>query len=37
MKSDYVYVMEFDGQKIRHMTIWNAGWSMVELGDLISV
>jgi hypothetical protein len=28
-----VYVMEFDGEKIRHMTkIWHAGWSMKELG-----
>src|SRR5262249_47105791 len=26
-RTDYVYVMEFDGDKIRHMTkIWNAGW-----------
>jgi predicted ester cyclase len=32
-KSDYVYVMEFDGEKIRHMTkIWHAGWAMKELG-----
>lgn len=31
--TDYVYVMEFDGGKIRHMTkIWNAGWAMKELG-----
>ena len=31
--TDYVYVMEFDGDKIRHMTkIWNAGWAMRELG-----
>jgi predicted ester cyclase len=31
--SDYVYVMYFDGEKIRHMTkIWNAGWAMKELG-----
>ena len=31
--SDYVYVMEFAGDKIRHMTkIWNAGWAMKELG-----
>jgi predicted ester cyclase len=31
--SDYVYVMEFDGDKIRHMTkIWNAGWALRELG-----
>jgi predicted ester cyclase len=32
-KSDYVYVMEFEGDKIRHMTkIWHAGWAMKELG-----
>lgn len=31
--TDYVYCMEFDGDKIRHMTkIWNAGWAMKELG-----
>ncbi len=31
--ADYVYVMELDGDKIRHMTkIWNAGWSLRELG-----
>lgn len=31
--SDYVYVMEFDGDKIRHMTkIWHAGWAVKELG-----
>jgi predicted ester cyclase len=31
--SDYVYVMEFDGDKIRHMTkIWHAGWAMKDLG-----
>ena len=31
--SDYVYVMEFEDGKIRHMTkIWNAGWAMKELG-----
>ena len=31
--ADYVYVMEFDGDKIRHMTkIWNAGWALKELG-----
>lgn len=31
--ADYVYVMEFDGDRIRHMTkIWNAGWSMRALG-----
>jgi predicted ester cyclase len=33
VRSDYVYVMEFEGDKIRHMTkIWNAGWAMKELG-----
>lgn len=32
-KSDYVYVMEFDGDKIKHMTkIWHAGWALRELG-----
>lgn len=31
--SDYVYVMDFDGDRIRHMTkIWNAGFAMRELG-----
>ena len=31
--SDYVYVMQFEDGKIRHMTkIWNAGWAMNELG-----
>ena len=31
--ADYVYVMEFSGDKIRHMTkIWNAGLAMKELG-----
>ena len=31
--TDYVYVMEFEGDKIRHMTkIWNAGWAMKQLG-----
>jgi predicted ester cyclase len=33
VKTDYVYVMEFDGDKIRHMTkIWHAGLAMKELG-----
>ena len=33
MKTDYVYVMEFDGEKIRHMTkIWHAGLAMKDLG-----
>jgi len=32
-RSDYVYVMDFDGDRIRHMTkVWNAGWAMKELG-----
>jgi predicted ester cyclase len=32
-KTDYVYVMEFEGDKIRQMTkIWNSGWAMRELG-----
>jgi predicted ester cyclase len=32
-RSDYVYAMEFEGEKIRHMTkIWNAGWALKELG-----
>ena len=31
--TDYVYVMEFAGDKIRHMTkIWNAGWAIRDLG-----
>jgi len=31
--SDYVYVMEFEDGKIRHMTkIWNAGWALKDLG-----
>ena len=31
--SDYVYVMRFDGDKIRHMTkIWNDGFALHELG-----
>jgi predicted ester cyclase len=31
--SDYVYVMNFEADKIAHMTkIWNAGWAMRELG-----
>jgi predicted ester cyclase len=33
LESDYVYVMEFAGEKIRHMTkIWNSGSAMCELG-----
>jgi predicted ester cyclase len=31
--TDYVYVMDFDGDKIKHMTkIWNSGWALKELG-----
>ena len=31
--TNYVYAMEFDGIKIKHMTkIWNPGWTMNELG-----
>jgi predicted ester cyclase len=33
VRSDYVYVMEFDGDRIHHMTkIWHAGLAMKELG-----
>lgn len=33
ISTDYVYVMEFEGDKIRHMTkIWNAGWALKQLG-----
>jgi predicted ester cyclase len=33
IKTDYVYVMDFAGEKIRHMTkIWHAGLVMKELG-----
>ena len=32
-QTDYVYVMDFDGDKIRHMTkIWHAGLAMKQLG-----
>jgi predicted ester cyclase len=31
--TDYVYVMQFDGDKISHMTkVWHAGLAMKELG-----
>jgi ketosteroid isomerase-like protein len=31
--ADYVYVMHFTDGKISHMTkIWNAGWTIRELG-----
>jgi len=33
VESDYVYVMEFDGDRIRHLTkIWNDGISLQQLG-----
>jgi predicted ester cyclase len=33
VEADYVYVMQFDGDKIRHMTkIWNDGFSLKQLG-----
>ena len=32
-KSDYVYVMDFDGDKIRHLTkIWPDTWALKQLG-----
>jgi predicted ester cyclase len=31
--ADYVYAMEFEGDRIRHMTkIWNAGFSLRQIG-----
>lgn len=33
MSTDYVYVMQFDGEKIVHMTkIWNSGLALKEIG-----
>ena len=33
VEADYVYVMQFDGDRIRHMTkIWNDGVSLKQLG-----
>lgn len=33
VEADYVYVMAFDGDRIRHMTkIWNDGFSLSQLG-----
>lgn len=33
VEADYVYVMEFEGERIRHMTkIWNDGFSLKQLG-----
>lgn len=32
-EADYVYVMQFDGDRIRHMTkIWNDGFTFKQLG-----
>ena len=32
-EADYVYVMEFEGDRIRHMTkIWNSGITLKQLG-----
>ena len=32
VETDYVYVMEFDGDRIRHMTkIWNDAFAMRQL------
>jgi len=33
VEADYVYAMQFDGDRIRHMTkIWNDGISLKQLG-----
>ncbi|MEM7190667.1 MAG: ester cyclase [Pseudomonadota bacterium] len=33
MTADYVYAMEFEGEKLSHLTkVWNAPWSLRELG-----
>lgn len=33
LETDYVYVMDFDGDRIRHMTkIWNSGHALEQLG-----
>jgi steroid delta-isomerase-like uncharacterized protein len=33
VEADYVYVMDFDGERIRHLTkIWNDGISLKQLG-----
>jgi len=33
IESDYVYVMEFEGDKIRHITkIWNDGFALKQVG-----
>ena len=31
--ADYVYIMEFDGDRIRHRTkVWNSNWTLKALG-----
>ena len=33
VRTDYVYVMEFEGDKIRHMTkVWHSGLALKQLG-----
>lgn len=33
VEADYVYVMQFDGDKIRHLTkVWNDGFSLQQIG-----
>lgn len=33
MSTDYVYVMQFEGDKVAHMTkIWNSGIAMKQIG-----
>jgi predicted ester cyclase len=33
VEAEYVYIMEFEGDKIRHTTkVWNDGFSMQQLG-----
>lgn len=33
VETDYAYVMDFEGDRIRHMTkIWNDGFAMRQLG-----
>ena len=33
VEAEYVYIMEFEGDKIQHMTkVWNDGFSMQQLG-----
>lgn len=35
VRSDYVYVMSFEGDKIAHLTkIWNSGYTLREIGWL---